>query len=320
MCAAFDVCTQLDAHPIDRVTYVVGPDGRILAAFDDVNAADHPIAALRFIARNRGRTTVVTPYLVYALGRLDVEYASDASEDLFLRAMGPDASHSHADLLAYLGDHPEAREGVIWTLHLHGSPIYAIRPAGSFASDQHATLWEFLNDQLTEGVERISLPGTVRSTTTLRNGQVLPVVEPAEHGLYSWTTGALAQHVANGDDALTRRMSEFLAYVYHRLQNVGRTSRERAINYAATNVTQAGSILSEAMGAGMALDHVDAEPSRICRADSDCWDVVLTMLDPRNRHHRARRAYRFTVDVSDLVPVPIGAVRSWYLATGEPDT
>jgi cyanobactin maturation PatA/PatG family protease len=284
---------------------------------DSINAAEHPIAALRVIAEHLGRANVVTPYLVYALGQLGVEHATYASEDFFLRAMGPRASHSIEALLEYLSDHPEARENVIWTLNLERCPIYAIRPVGSFASEQNDALWEFLNDEVTEGVERISLPGTVRSMTRLRSGQVLPAVDPAEHGLYSWTTEALARHVADDDASLVRGTSEFLSRVYHQLQNVGRTSRERTINYAATNVTQAGSALSDAISIGMALDHVEAEPSRICRADSDCWDVVLTFLDPAERYYRARKMYRFTVDVSDVVPVPIGAVRSWHVATSE---
>ena len=44
----------------------------------------------------------------------------------------------------------------------------------------------------------------------------------------------------------------------------------------------------------------------ICRPDSDCWDVQLLMFDPENER-RASRVYRYTVDVSDVLPVTVGA-------------
>jgi hypothetical protein len=36
----------------------------------------------------------------------------------------------------------------------------------------------------------------------------------------------------------------------------------------------------------------------------------LKFFDPENTR-RARRVYRFTVDVSDTMPVTLGEVRSW---------
>ncbi|WP_394325532.1 cyanobactin maturation protease PatG family protein [Methanosarcina barkeri] len=51
--------------------------------------------------------------------------------------------------------------------------------------------------------------------------------------------------------------------------------------------------------------------SPICRPDSDCWDVKLTFFDPLHREEVARMVYRFTIDVSDVVPVSIGDLRSW---------
>jgi hypothetical protein len=43
---------------------------------------------------------------------------------------------------------------------------------------------------------------------------------------------------------------------------------------------------------------------------SDCWDVKLKFFDPENSR-RAKKIYRFTIDVSDTVPVTLGEVRSW---------
>jgi hypothetical protein len=59
------------------------------------------------------------------------------------------------------------------------------------------------------------------------------------------------------------------------------------------------------------LDQIDVEKSPICRLDSECWDVVLYFFNPMNVLGEARRAYRFTVDVSDVVPVLIGDIREW---------
>ncbi len=59
------------------------------------------------------------------------------------------------------------------------------------------------------------------------------------------------------------------------------------------------------------LDGIDVEVSPICRPGSECWDVKLTFFDPARRLERARRVYRFTVDVSDVVPVTVGTVRAW---------
>ncbi|MDB9394481.1 peptidase, partial [Microcystis aeruginosa CS-573] len=43
---------------------------------------------------------------------------------------------------------------------------------------------------------------------------------------------------------------------------------------------------------------------------SECWDVKLKFFDPENGL-RAKRVFRFTIDVSDRTPVTLGEVRSW---------
>src|SRR6266566_2591319 len=57
----------------------------------------------------------------------------------------------------------------------------------------------------------------------------------------------------------------------------------------------------------------EVERSPICRLDSDCWDVKLTFFPPGKVFEQARKVYRFTVDVSDVCPVMIGKVRSWFV-------
>lgn len=60
----------------------------------------------------------------------------------------------------------------------------------------------------------------------------------------------------------------------------------------------------------MQLDTLEVERSPIGRPDSDCWDVKLTTLNPSKVFEQARNVYRYTIDVSDLVPVTAGLVRA----------
>ena len=60
----------------------------------------------------------------------------------------------------------------------------------------------------------------------------------------------------------------------------------------------------------MELDSIEVEKSPFCRLDSDCWDVKLKFFDPENGS-RAKKVYRFTIDVSYIIPVTLGKVRSW---------
>jgi len=47
--------------------------------------------------------------------------------------------------------------------------------------------------------------------------------------------------------------------------------------------------------------------------DSDCWDVKMKFFDPTN-NQKAKFIIRFTVDVSDLLPVLMGEPRVWTAA------
>ena len=58
---------------------------------------------------------------------------------------------------------------------------------------------------------------------------------------------------------------------------------------------------------------VKMEPGPSSRPDLDCWEVKLTFFNPSKVFEQARKVYRFTVDVSDVVPVMVGPVRSWFV-------
>jgi hypothetical protein len=70
----------------------------------------------------------------------------------------------------------------------------------------------------------------------------------------------------------------------------------------------------------LSLAGIDVKKSAICRPGSDCQDVILRFFDPHKKTERAVQMYRFTVDVSDVLPVTVGEVRSWNELLGEPTT
>ena len=62
----------------------------------------------------------------------------------------------------------------------------------------------------------------------------------------------------------------------------------------------------------MDLDNINVVRSPICRPGSDCFDVELFFFFPARQVQTVRKVYRFTVDVSDVVPVTVGPMRTWF--------
>lgn len=276
--------------------------------------------------------------LIYALGQLGVDFESEARRDSFAQSMGPVVNEDGKmlapygnpqdtrQLLAYLKKSPWDAAALTWTLSIDATPIYAILPAGPFAPAVHARLQEFLADML-EGVDRISIPGVVAGSVRLANGQIVPAIIPELRGMFSWTTDALVRSLMpvqpeSLDEAGKERFAletaevaegvhNFLERVYYELRNLGQTPQDRAINFAATNAFNIETVFENAHKQKLDLDTIEVEPSPICRPDSDCWDVKLMFFFPEREAQSARRAYRFTVDVSDVVPVTVGEMRTW---------
>lgn len=291
--------------------------------------------SLRSVTASQAPSELENTTLVYALGTLGYDFGSEARRDSFKQLMPgvsvdgtmvPANPYDARQMVDYLNDNLSEAKSLIWTLNLELTPVYAIEPIGSFGRDVYAVLRELLSGQIQpedseEYVERVSIPGTLTGRTVkLFSGQVVPVIEvPNTRGLYGWKVNTLvgaavetvrARTGEANQEAIERTLSSFLNRIYYDLRNLGTTSQDRALNFAATNAFQAASTFAEAVGAGMELDSITVEKSPFCRMDSDCWDVKLKFFDPENSR-RARKVFRFTIDVSDLIPVTLGEVRSW---------
>jgi len=229
-------------------------------------------------------------------------------------------------LLDYLDSSPFDAASVIWTLSLDCTTIYAIEPTGAFAAEAYQKLRQFQRDQFKEGVERVSIPGVIDGQARLFNGQVVPIIRPEIRGMFDWKTKALVEAVlghypavdsagAEAHNEKVEGITKFLDRVYFELRNLGVAPQERAINFAATNAFNVNSIFELVLKEKekLELDSIEVERSAVCRPDSDCWDVKLLFFFPERQVQTVRRAYRFTVDVSDVVPVTIGLVRSWFV-------
>ncbi len=254
--------------------------------------------------------------LVYALGELGYDFSTEARRDSIQQHMGEGANPQvPQQLLAYLDENPWDAAAITWTLSLDATPIYAILPQGAYAAQGYERLRQFLREQLEEGVERISVPGVIMGQVMLMSGQVVPVILPTLRCMYSWTTSALIEAVCGSspNESATQGVANFLERIYYELRNLGITPQERAINYSATNALNVERIFESAIREEMDLDTIEVEPSPLCRPDSECWDVKLTFFNPQRVFEQARKVYRFTVDVSDVCPVSVGRVRSWFV-------
>ena len=265
--------------------------------------------------------------LLYAIGTINYDFGTTARRDSLVQdgrvsadtAWNPD---DPMELLDNLEQQPWEASSLIWTLNQEQTPIYAIMPSGAYASKGYELLRQFLREQLTEGVERVSIPGITGGSVRLLSGVVVPVIIPSVRGMYSWSTTALTNSIlgeppeseAEQTQSYEQRaegITNFLDRIYYELRNLGIIPQERAVNYAATNAFQISRVFEQAASENMQLDQIEVEISPLSRPESECYDVKLVFFDPEHQNQRARKVYRFTVDVSDVVPVTVGRVRSW---------
>ena len=275
--------------------------------------------------------------MVYVIGTLGYDFGSEARRDSFKQLMPavtiegtqtqiPANPYDASQMLNYLRSNLSEAKSLIWTLNMELTPIYAIEAVGSFAREVYEALQELFAGEIEAEdaeryIERVSIPGKLTGRTVkLFSGQVVPVIEPVSpRGIYGWRVNTLVcsaleavrgEQAEADDEQMRRSLSSFLNRVYYDLRNLGQTSQDRALNFAATNAFQAAQTFSTAVAAGMELDSIAVTKSPFCRMDSDCWDVQLKFFDPEN-NRRAKKVFRFTIDVSDFIPVTLGEVRSW---------
>lgn len=269
--------------------------------------------------------------LAFVIGQLGYDFGTEARRDSIAQHMGNPSNpnpnpYDPMQLLAYLENNPWDATAVIWTLNFDATPLYAVRAQDPFATDIYQQLREFLREQTQGKIERVSIPGYVTGSARLFSGQIIPVIWPYLRCMSSWNTSALIEAICGKPPAESAKPEEregyasrcaevrsFLERVYHELRNLGITPQERSINFSATNALNAARIFDTALKEKMQLDVIDVERSPVCRPDSDCWDVKLTFFDPANQFTRARKVYRFAVDVSDVCPVMVGPVRAWFV-------
>ena len=214
-------------------------------------------------------------------------------------------------------------EQLIWVLKQEEMPLYAIMPGGPFAMQSYARLLEFFEEQVAGDSERVSLPGYIVGKTRLLNGLEIPVVAPDSRGLCNWTVRKLIESAYPDSDAadydeIKKEVENFLQRVYHEVRNLGVLPQERALNFAATNIfqfklAQAKALYDSLFDVETKLDTVEVERSPQSRPGSDCWDIKLTFFQPAKRLETARQVHRFTVDVSQVIPVTVGSIRSWFV-------
>ncbi|MEH1884582.1 MULTISPECIES: PatA/PatG family cyanobactin maturation protease [unclassified Nostoc] len=292
-------------------------------------------SASNFVTASQAPSELPDSQLVYALGTLGYDFGTEARRDSFKQLMPaniigeitvPANPYDPRQMVDYLAASPSESTPLIWTLNIELTAIYAIEPQGAFARDTYIVLQELLAGQIQaesseEYVERVSIPGVLTGRTIkLFSGQVVPLLAPQNpRGMYGWKINTLVSAaietvqttVGDADEeAIRRTLGSFLNRIYYDLRNLGTTSQDRALNFAATNAFQAASTFAEAVATGMELDSITVEKSPFCRLDSDCWDVKLKFFDPENSR-RAKKVFRFTIDVRDLIPVTLGDVRTW---------
>ncbi|MDY7047886.1 MAG: PatA/PatG family cyanobactin maturation protease [Microcystis panniformis WG22] len=273
--------------------------------------------------------------LVYVLGTLGYDFGTEARRDTFKQLMPtitidnlelPSNPYDARQMVDYLESNLSETKSLIWTVNLELTPIYAIKPVGAFAAEIYQVMQYMLAGQILpeadeDYVERVSIPGMLtEETVRLFSGQIVPVIKVnSPRGMYGWKVNTLiesaietvrTEHEIADEARMRRSLTSFLNRIYYDLRNVGQIARDRALNFAATNAFQAVQTFSQAVAMGMELHSIEVEKSPFCRYGSECWDVKLKFFDPENGL-RAKRVFRFTIDVSDRTPVTLGEVRSW---------
>lgn len=262
------------------------------------------------------------PQLVYVIGRLGVSFISQTRRDAIWRAVNggidgdlkPITDTALRDLFK---KQPFQAQSVVWTLSRTEVPMYVIVPTGAFGAEAYKWMVEEWSDKK---VEFVSIPGVLAGQVALYDGQIVDAIVPDMRGMFSWDTDSYVKALTDAAkkanagasaDRIRREVSRFLGKIYFSIRNRGMTPEERALNSAATNAFNFSQVIVEAGEEGMTLRDIAVERSPLNRPGSEYFDVLLTFFDPQNKTERAPLRARFTIDVSDTVPVMIGDPVVW---------
>ncbi len=260
--------------------------------------------------------------LVYAIGRLGVSFINQARRDSIWRIVNGKAEGdlkpiTDAALQELFKKQPFQAQSVVWTLSRSEVPMYAVVPAGAYAAETYKWLVEEWSDT---AVEFVSIPGVLAGQATLYDGNLVDVVVPDLRGMFSWETKRYVKALKEArkkveagvsDAKIDREINRFLGKIYFSIRNRGLLPEERALNAAATNAFNFSPVIIEAGEDGLTLKDIAVERSPLNRPGSEYFDVLLTFFDPNDRLGRAPLRARFTIDVSDTVPVMIGDPVLW---------
>jgi cyanobactin maturation PatA/PatG family protease len=242
----------------------------------------------------------------------------------------PPNPYDTRQMVAYLKLRPAEARSLIWTLNLELTPVYSVDPIGPFGDRVYHVLVEMLDGQSqAEGspnyVERVSVPAVLsgKSIRLFSGQEVSQLLVDAPRGMYAWKTNALIAQARPimepakpdpQDETPEDLLRQVLNKLYYEYRNLGIASPDRALNFAATNIFTLAGVLAAAWKLKKTLDRIDVVKSPYGRIDSDCWDVQLKFQDPDNTN-RAYTVFRYTLDVSDKLPVTMGKVVSYISTT-----
>jgi hypothetical protein len=269
-------------------------------------------------------TTRDAPQLVYALGQVGYDFGSETCRDAFKQRMRqvsavdtcPQDEHQLFRFLSSQGlTGTWPADSLIWTLGTAATPQYAIRAEGPFARECYERFLHSMGQQFSGEAMWIAVPGTISGQAALLNGRTVPVINPDPAGMCPGTiAGLLRPNGRARSKAATTNASStlkcFLDRAYQEVQNPGLAPQDRALNFAITKLPECA-LIRKSLDSRKALDTVRVEQSQARRTDAECWDVHLTLFDPDDPLQRLRQVIRYTVDVSHVVPVSVGAAQSW---------
>lgn len=251
---------------------------------------------------------------VYTIGQIGYDFGTETNKAIWEQRLNGKATNPEV-MATFLKQNPHDAIELFWTLNQDTVPIYGITPLGSFGGPTYNRIIQLFTEQLSGQIERVAIAGIMgRGRVRLLNRQKIPkLAVTTPRNIVGLNTADLTKAAigARANTTVKANFENFLQRIYHELRNMGVSDADRALNYAATNAYQAGSVFTQAFKEGMSLSTVSSNSSPIARPGTITYDVNMTFFDPSRRFEKAKKVYRFMVDVSHVTPVSVGQIRSW---------